>query len=122
VEQGHISKAQLAFHRGLARHDPDDLRSAVAMYEQLRGKPESLDGEMYTCWAVGLHVLGKYQEAVDVIQSAQKQLDKTNPQDEQWLKLAECYLSKKDPQTALDWFEQHGFQRIINFTQRLEFT
>jgi len=36
-----------------------------------------------------------------------------------WINLAESYITKKDPQAVLDWFGQHGFQRVLNFARRL---
>jgi class 3 adenylate cyclase/tetratricopeptide (TPR) repeat protein len=119
VEQGYLSRAQLLFHRGLVRNDPQELAAAAALFQQLSETTETLESESYACWALSLNKTGKTQEALGVIQAARLKLDIGNPQGEQWLKLAEDYISRKDPQAALDWFEQHGFHRVKNLVDRL---
>ena len=105
--------------RGLSSNSATDILSAVEDLAKQEQGSEGLDGETYACWAIGLTWLNKREQAFQVIQTGRTKIADGTPQDEQWLNLAERYYLGNSLQLATDWFEQHGFVRVVQFAERL---
>ena len=107
------------FHRGVSLNSADDILSAVEALAEQEQASEGYDGETYACWAIGLTWLDRKPEAIQIIQAGRKKIADGNPQDEQWLNLAESYYLGDSLPPATDWFEQHGFIRVVQFAAQL---
>jgi len=119
VEIGWLFLDLLKIYRGLSINSSNDILTAVEDFAKQESVSEGLDGETYACWAIGLTWLKRRQEAFQVIQNGRTKIADGNPQDEQWLSLAESYYLGNSLQPALNWFEQHGFMRVVHFAERL---
>ncbi len=119
IEIGRLFLDLLKIHRGMSTNLSTDILAGVEDLAKEEEVSEGLDGETYACWALGLTRLNRKQEAAQVIRNGREKIVDGNPQDEQWLNLVDSYFQGNSLQPALNWFEQHGFLRVVHFAEQL---
>ncbi|MDR3572408.1 MAG: tetratricopeptide repeat protein [Anaerolineaceae bacterium] len=119
AEIGQQFQDLLKIQRGLSINTPDDIQTGVKGLAEQAQVSEGFDGETYAVWAIGLAYLDERQAALQIIQNGRNKIADGNPQDEQWLNLAESRCLGDSVQPAVDWFERHGFVRVVQFARKL---
>ena len=117
---GKLSLANLSLYRLLEQPDPARLAQALQQYEDLENISHTdQPGEFYAALTLLLFMSGNQKRAEEVLARVRQESSESWVTDRIWLDFAEAVIHRQPWDQPLSWFREHGFQRAVNFVERV---
>jgi tetratricopeptide (TPR) repeat protein len=113
--------AMLAFYKWLENRTPGNLSLALEAFGQAEPGWQGLDeaGEFYAAYAIACHLAGDQAAARQVLQRAHQNVDESWTTARVSLEMAEALVEGNPTGRLLDWFKERGFNRWVDFIDRV---